>query len=198
MTDRGIRPMPEWFDSHCHLQDEFLSRDGDPVGPGSVELDGAVVRAAGAGVTRLVCVGTGAASSREAIALATAVQDPASTAGRLGVRMWATVGLHPHDATDGIDEVAELLAASVGDGSPVVAVGECGLDYHYDHSPRSVQREVFAAQVVSYLCAKSKAAALLDDDAEEAFKRLNRCWGGPVRAMSIVPGALPGKPVPPS
>jgi len=147
MTDRGIRPMPEWFDSHCHLQDEFLSRDGDPVGPGSVELDGAVVRAAGAGVTRLVCVGTGAASSREAIALATAVQDPASTAGRLGVRMWATVGLHPHDATDGIDEVAELLAASVGDGSPVVAVGECGLDYHYDHSPRSVQREVFAAQV---------------------------------------------------
>ena len=147
MTDRGIRPMPEWFESHCHLQDEFLSRDGDPVGPGSVELDGAVVRAAGAGVTRLVCVGTGAASSREAIALATAVQDPASTAGRLGVRMWATVGLHPHDATDGIDEVAELLAASVGDGSPVVAVGECGLDYHYDHSPRSVQREVFAAQV---------------------------------------------------
>jgi hypothetical protein len=60
------------------------------------------------------------------------------------------------------------------------------------------EEEVFAAQVVSYLCANSKAAALLDDGGDEEFKRLNRCWGGPVRAMSIVPVALPGKPVPPS
>ena len=56
--------------------------------------------------------------------------------------MWATVGLHPHDATDGLDGLVELL------GEPgVVAVGECGLDYHYDHSPRDDQRRMFAAQV---------------------------------------------------
>ena len=56
--------------------------------------------------------------------------------------VWATAGVHPHDATDGLDGIAELLAAP-----EVVAVGECGLDYHYDHSPRAVQREVFAAQI---------------------------------------------------
>jgi TatD DNase family protein len=67
--------------------------------------------------------------------------------------VWATAGVHPHDAKDalsrsdgragtGLDEIAALL------GDPkVVAVGECGLDYHYDHSPRDVQRRVFAAQV---------------------------------------------------
>jgi TatD DNase family protein len=54
----------------------------------------------------------------------------------------ATAGVHPHDAAGGTDGLAELL-----DGTSVVAVGECGLDYHYDHSPRAVQREVFAAQV---------------------------------------------------
>ncbi len=56
--------------------------------------------------------------------------------------MWATAGVHPHDASGGIDGLADLLAAP-----EVVAVGECGLDYHYDHSPRDVQRAVFAAQV---------------------------------------------------
>ena len=50
--------------------------------------------------------------------------------------MWATAGLHPHDARHGVDGLEPLL------GEPeVVAVGECGLDYHYDHSPRAVQRE---------------------------------------------------------
>jgi TatD DNase family protein len=56
--------------------------------------------------------------------------------------VWATVGLHPHDASQGLDGLVEML------GEPgVVAVGECGLDYHYDHSPREVQRAAFAAQV---------------------------------------------------
>ena len=56
--------------------------------------------------------------------------------------MWATAGVHPHDAKDGIVGLAELLSQP-----GVVAVGECGLDYHYDKSPRDVQREVFAAQI---------------------------------------------------
>ena len=57
--------------------------------------------------------------------------------------VWATAGVHPHDAKEGgLDTIEELL------GEPgVVAVGECGLDYHYDHSPRDVQRDVFAAQI---------------------------------------------------
>jgi len=52
------------------------------------------------------------------------------------------VGLHPHEAKHGVDGLAELLA------SPgVVAVGEAGLDYHYDHSPRDMQKQMFAAQI---------------------------------------------------
>jgi TatD DNase family protein len=58
--------------------------------------------------------------------------------------VWATVGLHPHDAVQGVDTILPLLE---GRAAQVVAVGECGLDYHYDHSPRDVQRAVFAAQI---------------------------------------------------
>ena len=65
--------------------------------------------------------------------------------------VWATVGLHPHDAKEGLSLVTEFLdELSAGDGfrrSRVVAIGECGLDYYYDNSPREVQRDVFAAQV---------------------------------------------------
>jgi TatD DNase family protein len=56
--------------------------------------------------------------------------------------VWATVGLHPHDAVQGVPSILALL-----DAPGVVAVGECGLDYYYDHSPRDVQRQAFAEQV---------------------------------------------------
>lgn len=107
-----------WTDSHCHI-------------PASAEGAATVADAVAAGVTRLVDVGTDAATSRTAIEVA-----------RRHEGVWATVGLHPHDAKDGLEGIAELL-----DAPEVVAVGECGLDYHYDHSPRPVQRLVFAAQV---------------------------------------------------
>lgn len=112
-----------WTDDHCHLD---FGADGD-----TAAVDRLVREANDAGVLRLVTVGTDLASSVSAIELA----------GRHD-SVWATVGLHPHDARNGIDGLEPLL------GQPkVVAVGECGLDYHYDHSPREQQREVFAAQI---------------------------------------------------
>ena len=83
------------------------------------------------GVTRVVTIGTDATESAAAVALAAAHAE-----------VWATVGLHPHDAKNGVEEIVHLL-----DAPKVVAVGECGLDYHYDHSPRDVQRTAFAAQI---------------------------------------------------
>ncbi|HEX4243928.1 MAG TPA: hypothetical protein VHY77_00055, partial [Acidimicrobiales bacterium] len=81
----------EWFDSHCHLQDEFLeatdegtggrATDAPPVPTGTVRataLNGALARASEAGVTRLVCVGTGGRSSEEAVGLARALRAPGS------------------------------------------------------------------------------------------------------------------------
>ncbi len=109
-----------WADSHCHLPYEGLEDV-------AAHLDAA--RAAGVG--RMVSIGTDVAQSAAAIEVA-----------RQHADVWATVGLHPHDASDGLDGIEQLLS------SPrVVGVGECGLDYHYDHSPREVQREVFAAQI---------------------------------------------------
>jgi TatD DNase family protein len=108
-----------WTDSHCHLPYEG-------VGAGAIE------EARRAGVTRIVTIGTSAEESLAGLEVAGA---------HPGV--WATVGLHPHDAVDGVEGITALLARR---DPLVVGVGECGLDYHYDHSPRPVQRQVFAAQ----------------------------------------------------
>jgi TatD DNase family protein len=108
-----------WADSHCHLQYEGITED-------------ALAGAAAAGVGRIICVGTDAPQSEAAIGVAKA--HPGT--------VWATVGLHPHDASQGVAGIVGLLGPA-----EVVGIGECGLDYHYDHSPRDVQREVFAAQI---------------------------------------------------
>lgn len=111
----------EWTDSHSHVHDERI--------PGGT---GAAVRAAvDAGVTTLITVGCDRATSLAAIAVA-----------ELHPEVFATVGLHPHDAVNGVDTIIDLL-----DTDGLVAVGECGLDYYYDHSPRDVQRRVFAEQI---------------------------------------------------
>lgn len=108
-----------WADSHCHLQYEGVAAD-------------ALAAARAAGVGRVICVGTDAPMSAKAIEVARA--HPGD--------VWATVGLHPHDASQGVDGIVDLL------GPPeIVGIGECGLDYHYDHSPRDVQRTAFAAQI---------------------------------------------------
>jgi len=155
----------DWFDSHCHLQERYLPGAGtealadgaladgalvDGVGTAAADGPGEVAevlaRTAAAGVRRMVCVGTDPVTSTQALALARAAR-----AGHLGPGMpeiWATVGLHPHEAAAGTEATAALVADAVAaaDGT-VVAVGECGLDYHYDHSPRPEQRRAFAEQV---------------------------------------------------
>lgn len=113
-----VREM-RWTDTHCHL------------GWGESVVAEQVAEAAEAGVDRLITIGTDQGTSRTAIEAAAAHD-----------KVWATVGLHPHDAKLGVESVAPLAA------SPrVVAIGECGLDYHYEHSPRDVQRKAFAEQI---------------------------------------------------
>jgi len=115
-----------WIDTHCHL-----SYPG--VGLAALE------RAAAAGVTRVVTIGTDLAHSRAAIEAAAAARAD-------GYEVWATVGLHPHEASAGLAVVDKL--GGLAREPNVAAVGECGLDYYYEHSPRDAQREVFAAQVL--------------------------------------------------
>jgi len=121
-----------WTDAHCHLQDQFLADDEDH----RFELAMTLSRAEEAGVDRVIIIGTDERTSREALAIAATLETD--------VDMAATVGLHPHDAATGTAAVAQLARA----GSPVlVGIGECGLDYYYEHSPRDAQRHAFVEQI---------------------------------------------------
>ena len=200
----------EWVDSHSHLQDTYLlgergpdpqrehrgertgAQAGEEAGeeatvPGAEMLrTGALRRAWAAGVRRIVCVGTGPTSSKEALALARQ-----SAAGELGAdvpAIWATAGLHPHDASQGTEETIAFLehavarGESASQGGRLVAVGECGLDYHYDHSARDLQRRAFAEQVAA---ARQLGLALVVHvrDAWDDLFDVLRAEGVPERAV---------------
>ncbi|MHB8244582.1 MAG: TatD family hydrolase [Acidimicrobiales bacterium] len=125
-----------WTDTHCHIQ----------YAPDESEETAIVERAVGSGVRRMICVGTDLLSSHRALDIAARH----SRSGTLTIDVYATAGLHPHDAERGIEPIRLLLSEldrTSARGSRLVAVGESGLDYHYDHSPRATQRKVFAAQV---------------------------------------------------
>ena len=114
----GSSPDVPWFDHHCHLDIE--------------EAAGALAAAREAGVERLLCVGTDRATTDAAVAVAAA--HPGS--------VWATAGCHPHEARHGWDWLDDAIRLP-----GVIAVGEAGLDHHYDLSPRQAQRDAFAAQI---------------------------------------------------
>ncbi len=117
--------MLKFVDSHAHI---FYAEY-------SADIDEVMARAAAAGIAGVVCPGTNLETSRESIA-----------ATRRFASVRAAVGIHPHEASSADDDVlGEILAISADPG--VVAIGEIGLDYHYDFSPRDVQRDVFRKQL---------------------------------------------------
>jgi TatD DNase family protein len=109
-----------YTDSHCHL---FDTR--------GVGVDEVIAAARAAGVTTMINVGCDAATTQQAIEVAAAHDD-----------IFATAGLHPHEAKHGVDTIVPFIA-----DPNVIAIGECGLDYYYDHSPRDAQREAFSTQI---------------------------------------------------
>ncbi len=114
-------------DSHCHLDHEKYQGD----------LDAVLERAAASGVDRMLCIGTGDGPPDLEHAIELARRYP---------RIMATVGVHPHDADSATPATFDALGALLKH-EEVVALGEIGLDYHYDLSPREVQRDVFVEQM---------------------------------------------------
>jgi TatD DNase family protein len=112
-----------YTDTHCHI-------DALDVAP-----DEAVSRAREAGVSMIVNVATDLASSAESISLASAFDD-----------VWAVIGIHPHNAIEATDHVLKHLSA-LATHTRVVGIGETGLDYFRDHSPRVRQEEAFREQI---------------------------------------------------
>ena len=118
--------MTSFLDSHAHLADPAFADEADAV----------VARARQTGAAGIVCIG-------ESLAAAARAYDVAA---RHPGFVWHTAGVHPHDAAD-FEPYRDLAGIRAEAARGAVAVGECGLDYHYDHSPRQGQRAAFAAQL---------------------------------------------------
>ena len=115
-----------FFDSHCHLTDPAFGSD----------REGPVARAVAAGVEGMVTICSDPRDLEAILLLARAHQE-----------VWGTAGIHPHEARHGSPEALERVREAAKCEPRIRAIGECGLDFHYDHSPRETQRAVFRAQL---------------------------------------------------
>ena len=122
-----------FIDSHAHLADAAFAGDRDEV----------IQRARTTGARAIVCIGSGSGADD----VLAAARDAASLSRKNPGYVYHSVGVHPHDASgfDHTSHISELLALTEGGA---VAIGECGLDYHYDNSPRLEQRRAFAEQLM--------------------------------------------------
>jgi TatD DNase family protein len=143
-------------DSHCHLDDRQFDPDREAV----------ISRALEAGVSCMLAIGTGDGPPDLEAAIRLADAFP---------QVWATVGVHPHDARKATPDtwrhMRELLSHP-----KVVAVGEIGLDYYYDHSPRQTQRAVFLEQLE--LAAEARKPVIIHSREawEETLSLLRTHW----------------------
>ena len=118
-----------WLDSHCHVTADEFAADRTAV----------LARARKDGVEAFVAIGSGYGIEHNERAVRLAESEP---------DVFATAGVHPHEARS-LDDAGRRKLADWLTHPRVIAVGECGLDYHYTHSSRKVQREVFAEQLAS-------------------------------------------------
>lgn len=151
------------IDSHAHIQGKEYAGEAEAV----------IARARAAGVDTIIAVGGAGdmSSNTEAVRLANA-----------SPHVYATVGMHPHDAKDvGADELAVLknLAAD----AKVVAIGETGLDYYYSHSPHDVQRRVFTQFI--HMARETQLPIVVHerDAARDAAELLKSEGGGELRGV---------------
>lgn len=150
-------------DSHCHLDDKQFQADRDAV----------IQRAREAGVSQMLSIGTGDGPPDLGVAVRVAELYPF---------VYATVGVHPHNAAQwNADTLVELR--SLAKHAKVVAIGEIGLDYHYDFSPRDRQKQVFIEQM--NLARECGLPIIIHtrEAWEDTFALLAQYW---------TPGGLPG------
>jgi TatD DNase family protein len=171
--------MHGFVDSHAHLADPAFDQDREAV----------IARARDGGAAAIVCIGESIAAAARARAIAAA--HPGF--------IWHTAGVHPHDAAT-FEPSRDLAALRAELDSGAVAVGECGLDYHYDNSPRDVQRAAFAAQlalaaerdvpvVVHTRDAEVETMAMIRDAGASGARGVLHCYTGSHALAEIAIGA---------
>lgn len=158
-------------DSHCHLDDEQFAAD----------RDAAIERARAAGIERVLAIGTGSGPPDLEAGIRLAEQH---------TFIFATVGVHPHDAAKATPETFDHMT-ELASHAKVLAIGEIGLDYHYDFSPRDVQRSVFAAQLA--LSAEAKKPIVIHtreawDDTLAIIREHGLPYGGIMHCFTGGPG----------
>lgn len=154
-------------DSHCHIDGDAFDGDRDEV----------VQRAREAGVVAMLNVGTGDPHSddlRKAVAVAEKYDN-----------VFASVGVHPHDARL-YDDKAEDHLIELAKSEKVIAWGEIGLDYYYDHSPRDVQREVFRRQIRVAKGLKLPVVIHSRDADDDTVEILTQEFGGSAYSSELI------------
>jgi TatD DNase family protein len=145
-----------WLDSHCHLAADRFDEDRAAV----------LERAFAGGVDSLISIGSGYGIHGNAEAIRIAESDP---------RIFAAVGVHPHEAS-ALDDAARASIRQWLDHERVIAVGECGLDYHYMNSPRETQRAVFAEQIALARELALPVSIHVRSDESDAYDDLLEIW----------------------
>ncbi|HTA67520.1 MAG TPA: TatD family hydrolase [Bryobacteraceae bacterium] len=144
------------IDSHCHLDSPEFDTDRDEV----------VARALEAGVEQMVAIGTGSGPPDLEAGIRLADRYP---------QFYATVGIHPHDAAKATDPDFQRLAELLSHPK-VVALGEIGLDYHYDFSPRETQTSVFIQQMEIAAAAKKPIVIHTREAWDDTAALLEQYW----------------------
>lgn len=144
-----------FVDSHCHLQDKAFKDDVESV----------IGKAEEAGVGMFLVPGTSIGDSTSAIKLSEKYRG-----------VYAAAGIHPHDSSKAETDWKEKLTSLLS-GKKVVAVGEIGLDYHYDFSPRDIQKDVFKAQIEIALQKKLPMVIHTRKSMEDTFDILDATGG---------------------
>ena len=165
----------ELIDTHCHLTFDGLIQD----------IDGVITRSKAAGVTGWVTVGTDMQENLKAVELTEKYEN-----------MYAAVGMHPHDAKDVTDDTLARLK-ELARYEKVIAIGETGLDYHYNHSLHEDQRRVFAEHLkiaaeldlpVIIHCRKAfeETMEVLDSHAGRVKRIVFHCFSGSAEQAKII------------
>ena len=145
-------------DSHCHLDDSKFDEDREQV----------IERARAAGVERLMAIGTGDGPPDLEVAVRQADRYPF---------VYATIGVHPHDASKASEGTFARLS-ELARHRKVLAIGEIGLDYHYDFSPRDVQRAVFERQLAVAADAGKPIVIHTRESWDDTLAMLRESWRG--------------------
>jgi TatD DNase family protein len=175
MSKKNRRAIPKFatpiIETHCHL--DYLDEN---------ELESTLERCAEVGIERIVTIAVSPDNLDKVLALTKAYPN-----------IWGTQGIHPHEAEGYTPEIGRIITERCGDPR-IVAVGEIGLDYFYDHADRVVQREVFEAQL--------QIAADLDmpvvihtRDADEDTRSILQNFSGSLKQRGVIHSFTSGLPL---